>query len=240
MIDGTTAGLAALGSGLVVDDVGTLAIFLRPVMRAIAAAGGPSCEVVLHDLSAPTVDLSTTIVGIENGHVTGRAVGGPSTNLGLGVVHDQNADHDAFGYRGFTSDGRELLCSSVYFRDRGGRVIAALCINTDISVVRQAQTLLDSLAPRADAPPTTPSEFIGPDLTSVLDAMIVDAVREGGTPVERMTRQERIAILVRLDAQGALRMRKAVDKIAARLGISRVTVYKYLDEARAQGDIAPR
>lgn len=96
----------------------------RPAMRAMAAAAGPDCEVVLHDLSADDPDLEHTIVAIDNGHVTGRKVGGPSTSLGAGVLHNQGADHDAFGYRGFTSDGRQLRCSSVYFRNSAGRIIA--------------------------------------------------------------------------------------------------------------------
>src|SRR5690606_16737251 len=116
----------------------------RPVMHAIAAAGGPSCEVVLHNLDGADVDLGQTIAAIENGHVTGRSVGGPSTSLGLSVQQDRQKDHDAFGYRGFTDDGRELRCSSVYFRNPAGDIIAALCINIDLSPVHQARSLLEA------------------------------------------------------------------------------------------------
>src|SRR5699024_6588419 len=63
------------------DSVEQIVESFRPVIHAIAAAGGPGCEVVLHDLSAPEPDLGSTIVAIENGHVTGREVGGPSTSL---------------------------------------------------------------------------------------------------------------------------------------------------------------
>lgn len=210
-----------------VDEV--LAVY-KPVMHAIAAVGGPHCEVVLHDLSQDDVDLGTTIIAIENGDVTGRAVGGPSSNLGFGVISDQATNHDAFGYRGLTSDGRELRCSSLYFRDHTGRVIAALCINIDISVVQHARDLLSAFLP--DAEPAV-TEFIGRDLVSVLDAMIAEAIHDIGKPANTMTREDRITVLRQLDAQGALQMRKAVDSIAARLGISRVTVYSYLDEARS-------
>jgi predicted transcriptional regulator YheO len=47
-----------------------------------------------------------------------------------------------------------------------------------------------------------------------------------------MSRDDRIAILTKLDQQGVLQMRKGIDRVAARLGISRVTAYSYLDEAR--------
>ena len=224
-----------------------------PVMRAIAAAGGPTCEVVLHNLDGADVDLGHTIMAIENGHVTGREVGGPSTNLGLDVLLDRQGDHDAFGYRGFTSDGTELRCSSVYLHNEAGDIIAALCINVDLSGLRQARGLLDALlAPAAaststpDAPPSAPAtnsrrskpslpeEFIGRDLVAVMDAMITQAVGEAGKPVAHLTRDDKIAVLQQLDRQGVTRMRKSVELIAARLGISRVTAYAYLDEARSR------
>ncbi len=210
----------------------------RPLMRAVAAAGGPACEVVLHNLDGADVDLDHTIMAIENGHVTGREVGGPSTSLGLDVMQSRREDHDAFGYRGFTSDGRELRCSSVYFRNRAGDIIAALCVNVDLSAVQQARSLLDALllAPETDAP-SSPDEYIGRDLKSVMDAMILEAIHEVGKPVTQMTRDDKIGVLERLEARGVTQMRKSVETIAVRLGISRVTAYAYLDEARrGQGE----
>jgi predicted transcriptional regulator YheO len=204
----------------------------RPVMRAIAAAGGPSCEVVLHNLEGSDVDLGHTIAAIENGHVTGREVGGPSTSLGLIVVHNRQEDHDAFGYRGFTGDGRELRCSSIYFRNREGDVIAALCINIDLSAVRQARSILDALLPQESASLVQPDEYIGRDLVSMMDTMIDEAIREVGKPTREMSRDDKIGVLQKLDARGATQMRKSVETIGMRLGISRVTAYSYLDEAR--------
>lgn len=225
--------LAHMGTYESVPDI--LAVF-RPVMHALATAAGPGCEVVLHDLSAPDPDLSHTIAAIENGHVTGREVGGPSSSLGIGVLHDQGADHNAFGYRGFTSDGRQLRCSSVYFRNSAGRIIAALCVNFDISTIQHARALLDVLLPQAPSDAhNQPNEFFGRDLVGVMDAMVTEAIREIGKPVGQMTRDDRIAVLSTLDKQGALQMRKGVESIAARLGISRVTAYSYLDEARNPG-----
>ncbi len=216
------------------DAAEVLATF-RPVMRAIAAAGGASCEVVLHNLDGADINLGHTIMAIENGHVTGREVGGPSTSLGLDVVQDRRGDHDAFGYRGFTADGTELRCSSVYFHNADGDIIAALCINVDLSGLQQARSIIDALlAPTAAPTSPQPDEFIGRDLGSVVDTMVTQAIAAAGKPVPQLTRDERIAVLERLDQQGVTRMRKSVELIATRLGISRVTAYAYLDEARTR------
>ncbi|MDQ2852590.1 MAG: helix-turn-helix transcriptional regulator [Actinomycetota bacterium] len=201
-------------------------------------SAGPGCEVVLHDLSDPDPDLGHTIVAIENGHVTGRDVGGPSSSLGANVLHDQSVDHDAFGYEGLTSDGRQLRCSSIYFRDTAGAIIAALCVNYDVSMLEQARTLLDGLlSPISDRVHEQPKEFFGHDLVAVMDGMVAEALREVGKPVAQMNRADRVAVLRKLDGQGALQMRKGVETVALRLGISRVTAYSYLDEARSGGPV---
>lgn len=227
------ADLSVLANAVTYGSVADILAVFRPVMHALASAAGPGCEVVLHDLSAPDPDLSHTIAEIENGHVTGREIGGPSSSLGIGVLHNQKEEHNAFGYRGFTSDGRQLRCSSVYFRNHAGKIIAALCVNFDVSAIEQARALLDGLLPKAPVQSADqPNEFFGRDLMAVMDAMVTEAIREIGKPVGQMSRHDRIAVLVRLDAQGVLQMRKGVESIAARLGISRVTAYSYLDDAR--------
>ncbi|MGO2933573.1 helix-turn-helix transcriptional regulator [Microbacterium sp.] len=215
------------------EDAAEVLETFRPLMRAIAAAGGPSCEVVLHNLDGADVDLRHTIAAIENGHVTGREVGGPSTSLGLNVLRNRKEDHDAFGYRGFTDDGRELRCSSIYLRNHAGDIIAALCINVDLSIVQHARSLLESLLPGQQVSANaSPDEYFGRDLVSVMDTMITEAIREVGRPVTQMTREDKVGVLAHLDERGATQMRKSVETIAVRLGISRVTAYAYLDEGR--------
>ncbi len=206
----------------------------RPVMQALATAAGPTTEVVLHNLDGADVDLSHTIMAIENGHVTGRAVGGPSTSLGLDVMKDRRANHDAFGYTGYTSDGRELRCSSVYFHNAAGDIIASLCVNVDLSPLQQARNVLAALLPSSAPAAGAPREHFGTDLVTVMDSMISEAIHEIGRPVENMSRDDKITVLERLDQRGATQMRKSVEAIAKRLGISRVTAYSYLEEARAR------
>ncbi|HLT66920.1 MAG TPA: PAS domain-containing protein [Microbacterium sp.] len=202
-----------------------------PLMQAIAAVGGTDCEVVLHDLSSH--DLDHSIAAIVNGHVSGREVGGPSTNLGIEVLQNEAADHNAYGYRGRTSDGRELISSSVYYRDRDGHIIAALCINRDLSRVQTVMAALGGLLPEAQSDVTDgPRELIGPDVSSVLDDMISEAIAAVGMPTTAMGKEDRIEVLRLLEGRGAFHIKRAADKVASRLGVSRVTVYGYLDEVR--------
>ncbi|PUB25485.1 putative transcriptional regulator YheO [Promicromonospora sp. AC04] len=205
-------------------------LVLEPVMRAVASAVGDHCEVVLHDLSQR--DLNHTIYAIINGHVTGRKVGGPSTNLGLEAVRDEDAEHNEFGYAGRTADGRELHCSSVYYRDASGRIIAALCINIDLTQLQTAQNILGALLPSA-VPEKRDRELHTHDIASLLDTMIADAVSAVGRPVAVMDKSDRIAVLRTLDGLGAFHVKRSVETVAKRLGISKVTAYAYLDQLRS-------
>ena len=209
-----------------IDDVVAVLI---PVMHGITEAVGRYCEVVLHDLTGG--DLAHSIIAIENGEVTGRHIGGPSTNLGLDLLNDESVDPNRFGYRGRTSDGRELHSSSIYFRNPTGRIIAALCINVDTTPFQVLQDTVASVLPPAlmEQPEM---EIVAPDISSILATMIDDAVRTVGKAVPLMSKTDRIEVLRLLQDRGAFHVKKAVNQVAKRLGISRVTAYGYLDEIR--------
>jgi len=209
-------------------DIDQVYAVLGPVMEAIAAALGPHCEVVLHDLTRG--DLEHTIFAILNGHVSGRVVGGPSTNLAVDVLRDEKANHDAFGYPARTADGRELRSSSVYFRDNDNRIIASLCINVDQTPLQSALRALSEMG--AGARTEAPQEIVGPDISSVLDSMIDEAMQAVGGVASRLDKAARIEVLRALEARGAFAIKRAAEVVAGRLGVSRVTVYGYLEEVR--------
>ena len=164
-------------------------------------------------------------------------MGGPSTNLGVEVLRDPEKNHDAFGYRGRTADGRELISSSVYYRDYDGNILAALCINRDLSPLQDVMTALAALAPQAGrtggpGAGEPPHELVAPDVTSVLEDMISEAITATGKPPTAMTKADRIEVLRLLEDRGAFHIKRAAEKVSARLGVSRVTTYGYLDEVR--------
>ena len=105
---------------------------LMPLVDSIAETFGKNCEVVLHDLSDP----SKSIIKIANGHITGRDVGVPLSDLGLllfeKVKHDKNSNYFV-GYRTKTKKGLDLKSTTVFIRNSRGKVIGSLCINIDIT-----------------------------------------------------------------------------------------------------------
>ncbi len=224
--------MRAVSVRLPVEDMSDLRDLLVPVMKAIAATVGPRCELVLRDLKA-SGRLESTIIWIENGHVTGRYVGGPTTNLGLEALKSGDPDPDRYNYRSKTADGRELRSSSVYFRNARGELIGALCVNVDIRTYLHARDALDELIGLDDSASVEIDETFGTDVGGVLDDLVRRGIQRVGVPVNAMTRADKVSVVRFLDAKGAFLVKRAIDRMARALKISRVTAYAYLEEARS-------
>src|SRR6185369_1282804 len=97
---------------------------LVPAIPGLAAMLGPGNEVLLHDLSR----LPDSIIAIA-GDLTGRSVGGPMTDLLLGLVR-RGTTQDLTNYRTHGPDGRPIRSSTLFLRDADGVAVGCLCVNS--------------------------------------------------------------------------------------------------------------
>ncbi|MEC0121102.1 helix-turn-helix transcriptional regulator [Paenibacillus apiarius] len=201
--------------------------FLQALVKGIAAQFGDQCEVVLHDLTLP---YDRTIVAIENGHITGRHVGDPGTNLGLELLRGTQQDGNKLNYITQTKDGRLLRSTSLYMRNREGQIIGSLCINYDITDLTMAEKALKSLT-MIGLQPEVKESFVT-NVNDLLDTLIQEAQAQIDKPVALMTKEDKMKLLILLDDKGAFLIKKAGEKICAYLGISKYTLYSYLEEAK--------
>jgi len=75
-----------------------------------------------------------------------------------------------------------------------------------------------------------PNSSIGPtSLHDALSRMIADVERELGAPLAGLSREDKQAAVRLLDGRGAFLLRKAVEDIADAMGVSRITIYNYLN-----------
>ena len=68
-----------------------------------------------------------------------------------------------------------------------------------------------------------------PHLHRSLDRLLAVVQAELGAPIGELSRDQQQRAVRRLDELGAFTLRRAVDDIAAAIGISRFTVYNYLN-----------
>jgi len=203
--------------------------FFESLMKGLTAIFGTNCEVVLLDL---TDSYESTVVMIENGHVTDRRVGDCGSNLGLEVLRGTVRNGDKYGYFTNTRDGRVLRSSSVYIRDGEGKVIGCLCVNFDVSNLMVADKTIRSLISNGEG--EKEEEFFVNDVNQLLDALLKKAMEEVGKPVSYMTRDDKIRVVKYLDQKGAFLITKSGNRICQFLDISKFTLYSYLDEVHSE------
>jgi vacuolar-type H+-ATPase subunit F/Vma7 len=88
-----------------------------------------------------------------------------------------------------------------------------------------------------DIPLVWDGEVVGgmrlPGVHGVLDRMIAAVESELRAPLAELSREDKQRAVKLLDERGAFQLRKAVEEVADALGVSRFTVYNYLNaEAR--------
>lgn len=197
--------------------------FFNRLIKGIGAEFGKNCEVVLHDYEQ---DYDRTIVGIENGHVTGRSVGGCGTNLGLEVLRGTEKNGDKYNYFTQTKDGKILRSTSIYIRDDNEKAIGALCINWDVTEIYSCTQVMRDFVRPDEA--ENVQEFHTDNVSDLLDALIQNSFNYVGKPVAAMTKEDKIKALKYLDDKGAFLIKKAADRIIKFYDISKNTLYNYL------------
>ena len=199
---------------------------LKPLVRAVAETFGRGCEVVLHDLRTP----DASIVAIA-GNVTGRHVGGSMSQIGLSALAAGDRAEDMFNYVTRAPNGRVLKSTTVVLRDQQRRPFGLFCINYDVTDLRTLSSVLAELA-GSDRQPPRPVAF-SDDVSQVIAAMLGEEDVALGLPLDRLTKQDRLAILGALDRRGVFALQRSVPQVADRLGVSRATLYSDLQEIRA-------
>ena len=121
-----------------------------PMVDFLEQILGKNSEIVLHDFSDP----DHAIVDIRNGIVSGRKIGGPATDLALKIMHDPKYRDLPFitGYEGRGAGGKTLE-SATYFIREDDKIVGMLCVNTDLSAVRNINAMAQQLMACFDAAP---------------------------------------------------------------------------------------
>lgn len=203
--------------------------FLFQLAKGLAKQFGPNCEVVVHDLASNDPDSS--IVAIENGHVSGRKVGdGPSHIVLEALRGDSSVLKDHFGYLTRTKDGKILKSSTIFIRDDDGKPVGIFAINYDITLLLSMEETLNQFTATEDQ--QREPEPIARNVSDLLDELISQSVKLVGKPVPLMTKDDKVKAIRFLNDTGAFLITKSGDKVCKFFGISKYTLYSYIDEAK--------
>ena len=185
---------------------------------------------VLHDLTTP----ENSVVYAVNGDVTGRREGQTFDHLIKFVLLNKNFKDDyTVNYIFETEDGRKIKSSSALVRDEQGDVIGMMCINYDLTVMNLMRRELESFLPLSEESTAVNSETVlDQDVTTIVDTLIDNII--SGRKKRELTKQDNLEIIKFMDDKGIFLVKGAIDKVASCLGLSKVTIYGYLDIVRGK------
>ena len=201
---------------------------LKSVAEGIIKAFGDNSEVLLHDFS----NLAKSIVYIA-GNVTNRKVGGPITDFVFNLYRDKgDSIQNMFSYTTRTKGGMVLKSSTIFLRDHKDKVVGCMCINIDISHFINLKISLDSIIGFKEFDDLKNIENFALSIDETIEALSLELAKKYGKNPVNMDRGERLNFIKSLDEKGVFALKGSVDRVSKILGISKYTVYNYLQEIK--------
>jgi predicted transcriptional regulator YheO len=213
-----------------------------PLVEFLGSVMGSQCEVVLHDVR----NIENSIVAIKNSHISNRKVGGSLTDLALSILKNKSYLEKDFllNYAGKTQEGKIVRSSTFFIKDESGEVIGMLCLNMDVSKMIETRNLLDTLINGAmevssnglqlnGKSPVSDTNTIEDFHTSIEDlttSIILKTLTEMQIPPDRMSSDEKMEVIQKLNERGVFLIKGAVSEVATHLKSSEATIYRYLQK----------
>ncbi|MCK8067541.1 PAS domain-containing protein [Cobetia sp. 1CM21F] len=215
---------------------------LAGTVRAVGSVLADNAEIVLHDLRSPKYSIAE----IVNAHVTGRKQGdsvlaGTRTDKAFinALEESQELVSYMLDYPTFSRDGNPLRSSTAFYHDRKGKAFAALCINVDNAGIKSAISVLQGLVgasvPKRDEPQRLSVSATEPARDNIEDLMrdiinTATALNPGNSRAE--TKKANLLAVQQMQEKGIFLIKGGVEKAAGALGVTRYTIYNYLDELK--------
>lgn len=186
----------------------------------IAEMFGENCEVA--------ISQDRVVVAIFNGHVSNRTVGSP-----VGPEADERINNAADGcYVNYSktnvNNPKYALKASTITLELDGK-LTAFCINYDTTLANQVQQYLSDFLAVSGINVDIPSKIVDP-----IEKDFAEIINELKKPVHLMNKQDRLKVVKCLYEKGSFNYQKSIPKIAKLLGVTRYTIYNYLNELGIQ------
>lgn len=194
---------------------------------------GDDIEIILHDVT----DLENSVVAISETNLSGREIGSPVTNLILKILKEGRSQHKSFitNYEGVAKDGTVLRSSTFFIRNSKDEIIGMLCINIDYRKMEQVIDYLNKFvgvgkSEKKKSPPAV--EHLSPSIEDLAKSSIKEIVGGVNIPPERMSQEERLEIIEKLNENGIFLLKGIVSIVAEELCTSEASIYRYLSKVK--------
>lgn len=194
------------------------------VADGLADFWGEGCEVVIHDLS----HLDSSVIKIINGHLSGRQVGAPISEVTLGFLNKMLENHGLHHVSYFAKNkrGEAFKASISAINGENNRIIGLFCMNYYLNT--PLLSLVQTFTPAAK----TETENISETFVENTEELMLNALEDAKKAVysnfaisSSNKNKEIVAILYQ---KGIFNLKDSVVTIANHLGISKNTVYMHI------------
>lgn len=188
-----------------------------PIAESIVRLLHPHAEVVVHDIKKNQI----------------AAIFNPFSKRGVGEASLLSQEEmamlaDCVGpYEKTNWDGRKLKSISSVIRDDTGEAVGMVCINLDISTLKQMNEVIAGLIGVHQLVPQ-PAALFKDDWQEKLNNYIHTYLREHHLSLDAIKRDDKKQLIEHLQKIGAFTGKHAALYIAQVIGVSRATIYNYL------------
>jgi predicted transcriptional regulator YheO len=198
---------------------------LKQVADGVAAQFGNNCEVAIYD---PGENNGYSVVYAVNENVSGQGVG---TQENRTLLEKRNLSsletRGHISYLVKTPEGRVLKNSAVCIRNEQGDAEAVVTIKYDVTELVTLENAIHDLISTENVREKESEPVL--NVNELLEQLIQKSVELVGKPVALMNKDDKIKAIHFLSRNGAFLITKSGDKVAKYFGISKYTLYSYID-----------
>ena len=205
--------------GIYIHDEEGFMNFLNTMAYTISEMFGKKCEVVVSDLDNP----NESVLFIYNGHVTGRDVGDSLTTTKDELVNKSPNGLSLNYKKAYKKNKKEIKSSTIVMNAYGRRL--SFCINYDCDELYFISNSLKNFLSMGEEI----YKQIDED-ESLLEPKFSELLGELEKPFSKMNKRERVDFIRILKEKGVFTVQKSIPYVSKKLGISRYTIYNYLNE----------
>ena len=204
-----------------------------PFAKFLSAVCGPTCEVVLHDLS----DIEHSIIYIENS-ITDRKAGDGLINFTFEAFFERENAKETFSANLVNQTaaykGDLIRTSTFYIRNKANDLIGFLGVNQNYSELTRLCHFFERMANLTNNPiqqalsseaAFSVKQFVNTRISAAMS-------RIGRSDVDALTKTERRRIIELLAQESLFTVKGCVNMTAKLLNVSVPTIYRYINSAK--------
>lgn len=206
----------------------------QPIIKFFALYLGSNTEILLCD--------TEKVIYVENPFNSSRIIGMPLGDMEKSFIEKKiyTEINYTINYRSLTANREKLRSATLFIKAENGELMGMITINTKVKELLEVRNIIDKLI-NGDQPiePTDSYKKAKPEqyyetyslsVIELINKVIEESVADYGVPQERLTAEERLAIVRKLDDKGIFLVKGSIGEVARKLFCSEATIYRYLQQ----------